>query len=501
MHEGPPVVQVTRVAAHSRPRKFSLSFDAQEMHRSSTTFAHYVLRCVAVVGCLGAAAITSAQSIAAHAGLFRIILQDGTSIASYGEYARVGDRVVFSMPLGEWSAVAPALQLVSLPADRVDWATTEEYTASARAAHYAATRGEEDFAKLSDEVARALNAFMGTADPSSQLTQIETLRERLGKWPEAHFGYRAEEVQSILTLVDEVIADLRARTGAEKFDLSLVAGTFNPPPAPLLPPPTLKESIEQALKVAGFAESSDERVAILASVDRVLESRPPTLASDWALTTRASVKRSLTQEIAGDRLYARLSTALLADARSHAARANVRGVEAVMKKLSRRDAAMGQRRPHVVETLRTMLNNQLDAARRLRLARDQWSLKVASFRAYERSIHDTLLLFEKSRPLFEDIRALAGPDTDSLMLLHRRLSTSALLFRRVKAPDDLQPVHALFVSVSQLAENAVKLRQAAIVSGELTRAWDASAAAAGAMMLFDRARSDFERALKPPQLP
>src|SRR5512133_877177 len=46
--------------------------------------------------------------------LFRIILNDGTALVSYGEFTRVGDRVVFSMPLD--GPRGDRLQLVNLPA-------------------------------------------------------------------------------------------------------------------------------------------------------------------------------------------------------------------------------------------------------------------------------------------------------------------------------------------------------------------------------------------------
>ena len=45
--------------------------------------------------------------------LFRIFLRDGSSAVSYGEYARLDDEVVFSMPLGT-SARGPRLQLITL---------------------------------------------------------------------------------------------------------------------------------------------------------------------------------------------------------------------------------------------------------------------------------------------------------------------------------------------------------------------------------------------------
>ena len=56
------------------------------------------------------------------------------------------------------------------------------------------------------------------------------------------------------------------------------------------------------------------------------------------------------------------------------------------------------------------------------------------------------------------------------------------------------------LSAVQLARNAVRLRRDAIERADMQRARDASAAAAGALMMSDRARDDIERALKPPTL-
>ena len=74
--------------------------------------------------------------------LFRIFLnppQGVTSLVSYGEYTRLDDQVVLSLPIGDLSG-APNLQLVSIPATAVDWSLTERYARSARYAHYRATR-------------------------------------------------------------------------------------------------------------------------------------------------------------------------------------------------------------------------------------------------------------------------------------------------------------------------------------------------------------------------
>src|SRR5580704_291234 len=92
--------------------------------------------------CLLAPARASvAASGADDATLFRVFLKDGTTLVSYGELARVGDRVVFSMPTDAAEAT-PSLHLVNIAADRVDWDRTNRYAESARTARYITTRAE-----------------------------------------------------------------------------------------------------------------------------------------------------------------------------------------------------------------------------------------------------------------------------------------------------------------------------------------------------------------------
>src|SRR5215468_10858193 len=89
------------------------------------------------------------------ATLLRVFLRDGTSLVSYGEPARVGERVVFSMPTS--AEPSPPLHLVNLPIDRVDWERTERYAQSARAAQYVKSQAELDYAALSSQLTDALN--------------------------------------------------------------------------------------------------------------------------------------------------------------------------------------------------------------------------------------------------------------------------------------------------------------------------------------------------------
>jgi hypothetical protein len=57
----------------------------------------------------------------------------------------------------------------------------------------------------------------------------------------------------------------------------------------------------------------------------------------------------------------------------------------------------------------------------------------------------------------------------------------------------------VFVSAAYLARNAALIRREATLASSIERAWDASSAAAGALMLGARARSDIQRQLRRPQ--
>ena len=67
---------------------------------------------------------------AADALLYRIFLRDGSTLVSYGDFARVADRVVFSIPIGGLDGPSPALRLVSISESSVDWERTDRICAS-----------------------------------------------------------------------------------------------------------------------------------------------------------------------------------------------------------------------------------------------------------------------------------------------------------------------------------------------------------------------------------
>ena len=101
--------------------------------------------------------------------MFRVFLKTGDALPSYGEAAIAGDRVVFTLIVG----TAPQAQR-----DAVDqfagrrasiWTAPNGYANALRAAHYAATRGEVDFAAMTQEVQRAIAEVTSVSDPKKRL--------------------------------------------------------------------------------------------------------------------------------------------------------------------------------------------------------------------------------------------------------------------------------------------------------------------------------------------
>jgi hypothetical protein len=458
--------------------------------------------CVALASLLAALA-ACAPAAAAETGTepyFRIFLTDGSTLTAYGDFALVGDRVVFSLPLGR-AGDEPLLHLASVPADRVDWPATERYREATRAALYAATRGDEDFAVLSARVAGLLNDIVHAPDAAARLALATEARRLLASWPQEHFGHRAGEVAQILGLVDEVVSSLQAAAGASSFDLSLVAGAAGPPPVTPLPPPTLQESILQALSAASLSATPAERLALLEASAGTLDAHAASLPAAWVEAMRGRVGDLLAREREAQARFAALRDRLLASAGRFVARADVRGVERLLR-VARADlAAYRPDRAGEVQALIDALEARLDAARRLRLARDRWALKAPALRAYGDAVARPLGELARARNLLDDIRTLAGPGAAGLATLERRLRRAGQALAAIRVPADVEAAHAVLQSAWRLASSAARLRREAVASGDMRRAWDASAAAAGALMLLDRARADVERLLQPPDVP
>ena len=123
----------------------------------------------------GANTTVETQAIDAGA-IFRVFLKTGQALPTYGESAIVGNRVVFTLLVGSAEARA-AMQLMSLPVERVDLVRTRRYADAMRARHYAATRGEVDYAAMTQEVQRTLAQLNPLRIP--KLLEVPGKRSRL----------------------------------------------------------------------------------------------------------------------------------------------------------------------------------------------------------------------------------------------------------------------------------------------------------------------------------
>jgi|SRR5262245_310075 len=444
--------------------------------------------------CLGVAS----RAFAAEATLFRLFLLDGSVLVSYGEFARVDDRVVFSMPVGG-GPEEPRLQVASVRAALIDWPRTDRYSESARYQRYAKTRGEEDFRILSNEVALALNDVALSTNRQQALALAEKVRRSVAEWPQSHYGYRSNDVREIVSVLDEAISSLRAATGGAAFELSLVALAETPPLEPVLGMPTQRQQFDQIMHLADLSTSSD-REALLQAAVSLVNTPTSTIGSKEVAALKKQAEGQLRQELAFDRKYSSLSQKYVSQAAEYASRAAIADIERLVARLPKEDVKLGQKRPEVVESINSAVQTQLLAARRLRLLRDQWQLRQASYRSYQRSVASQILLLVKSQPMLDSIRRLDGPPPDRLIALRTQLSGGAERLERVRTPDYLRGIHDLLIGSWRFADNAARARVKAIEGGDSAAAWEASSAAAGALMMLARVQSEIRELIEPPRL-
>jgi hypothetical protein len=433
--------------------------------------------------------------------LFRVFLRDGTALVSFGEVARVGSNAVFSMPTGD-TKIETQLHLVNIPAAQIDWERTSRYAESARATHYLKYQAPFDYIALSNEVAKALETVALTNDPAVRLSVVEGARRKLADWPKAHYHYKEAEVQQMLVFLDGAIADLRSATGTQRFDLSFIATPTadEPVSVPLLPPPTLKESIELTIAAARLTDVSAERAALLSAAIENLKTNSAALPREWVASTLAATNAQIERERQTDTVYQNLSARIMKAAVARAQAADVKGLERMVADVRAADKALGTKRPEIVNGLVAAVREQLEAAQKLQLARDFWALRVPVLREYHDAVDLSLTRLGTLTPWLEDIKALAGSPPATLAAVHRTAGRILKSVQDISAPQELRSAHALIVSAANLADSAAALRERAVREHSISMAWDASAAAAGALMLSAQARAEIDAILRRPQL-
>jgi hypothetical protein len=456
------------------------------------------VRFAALIAFVSLASATAAHA-AADATLFRVFLREGASLVSYGEFARVDDQVVFSMPVGG-SPEQPRLHVVSVPAAEVDWPRTERYAEAARAQRYAETRGEADFELLSNDIARVLNEVAYASDKNAALNSAEQARRTLADWPATHYGYRQRDVREVVSLLDEAISDLRASAGRNDFNLALIAAPEETGYEPLLGPPSIVEQIDATFRAARLASRVADRVSLLQESIALIAEASSSLSPSDATRLRHLAEDGIHAETVIDERYAAMSRRFLTSATNAAGQAHIADVERVLNQVAKEDAKLGGRRPEVVQALNASLQLQLDNARQLRLLRDQWQIRRTTSKEYQRTINSQLLQLVKIQSSLDAIRRLTGPSPTTLVTLRSRLDGGADRLQRMTVPEYLRPTHELLVSAWRFAESAVDIRYSAVSSGDVAIAWQASSSAAGALLMVARVQHDIRELLEPPRL-
>jgi hypothetical protein len=174
----------------------------------------------------------------------------------------------------------------------------------------------------------------------------------------------------------------------------------------------------------------------------------------------------------------------------YAAAGDVTSVERTIRTLLRQDDKLGQRRPQEMAAALATLDARLDAARQERLARDSRAARADVLAQYRRAIAEPLAIMQREKTSLDEIRRLAGPSRGRLSELATAVKRAGRLLENVSVPDEVTPAHSLLKNAVQLAARAAEGRQRAVQTRSMQTAQEASSAAAGAIMLFERAAAD-----------
>ena len=441
-----------------------------------------------------AVAVAHAGAQGSDAGsIFRVFLSDGRAIPSYGESAVVGDRLVFTL-LVSASAGPPALQLMSLPLPSVDLPRTQRYATSLRASHYAATRGEADYAAMTAEVQRALDQLTSISDTKQRLDVAEEAKRRLLAWSAEHYYYRAADIRELAGLFDQVIAELRAAAGESRFSLDLRTGFAAPVSEPLLAAPGVRESVTLARAAAAASDVVEERLAVLRTASAVL-SRESDVDD-----LKAGVARDLEAEATADAAYKALADDLTAKADAALRRGDVEGVQGLRAVLAERDQALGARRPAHAAAIAALLDAKLEAVRIHRKALDRYAAVRKRLLEYERRVRIVMSGLDGLGPVLAHIRDGKYSSYDRLVRAAARVTELSEEIGAIVPPADLADVHATLRSAIHMAAEACSRRRLAVTTTSEDLQREASAAAAGSILLTGHSRDQLVVRLFPPKI-
>jgi hypothetical protein len=422
---------------------------------------------------------------------FRVFLRDGRILHSHGECAPLPEELVCVVKLGG-GEVPESHDVVTVPLALVDGPRTTEYARALRASQYGASRGDREYAELTAEISRMLGELEASDDRNRRLGIAQVARGRLATWSDEHFGFKAAETRQLVAMLDEVIAELRVAAGETKFSLDLIANLEPPPQVPLLPAPALTESVAAALDAASVTQVAAERLALLRSVARVAATSS---ALDPSVAARA--RSALTTEETVERQY----RALMQDAITRADVAVRHGRASVMQRLiwdvEAADQKLGAKRPREMAAFMRRLEIELALAREQQAAFARWEAVKDQLLAYELRLRPIFDRWVSRRLVFRAVQAQRTPSRAEVDEALRTLASIDASLRALRPLPEVQHVHDVFRSATQMARQGLLLAQRLTVAGNADIARNASAAIAGAELLLAQGRKDLVPALNP----
>ena len=191
------------------------------------------------------------------------------------------------------------------------------------------------------------------------------------------------------------------------------------------------------LIAARLADTATERPALLeTALTASIATRRRCLPTGWRRRATAT-KASSSRASRGPRLSGIDQLESSATPTASARAADVRSLAQLVDRVRLSDQALGGQRPETVATLIAAVEARLDAARRLRLARDRWALRAPEFRQYRAAIRLPWTCFAALEPSLQQIKLLAGSSPSSLTMLDesrsRRFWSRRGRFRRPRS--------------------------------------------------------------------
>jgi hypothetical protein len=162
------------------------------------------------------------------------------------------------------------------------------------------------------------------------------------------------------------------------------------------------------------------------------------------------------------------------------------------------DRRLGGQRAAEMSALLATIDLHAASAAETKDAQKEWERRAPAYRRYRRAMNGSLKTFTDAVPLLEQVKSMKGPPLTQIAPVAKRLTKASKSVAKVKPPGELASGHALIQSAWELADSAFKLRVDAVSQNSVDTAQRASSAAAGALMLYQRARADQQAVMEPP---